>query len=159
MAKDETRIDDLSAARDEGNKIIKNHALVSLGVGLIPVPMLDLVGITGVQLNMLRRLAKVYKVPFSENKVKNVLTALIGGGGSMPVASVFASLAKSIPVVGQAIGGVSMSISAGTVTYAVGKVFAMHFASGGTFLSFDPEKVRDYYGEMLKEGKAVMAEA
>jgi len=50
-----------------------------------------------------------------------------------------------------------MPITAGAVTYAVGKVFHQHFASGGTFLSFDPDKVRDYYAEMLREGKTVAA--
>ncbi len=143
--------------KDEGRKIIRNHVLVSLGVGLIPLPVVDLVGITGVQLNMLRRLSKTYEVPFSEHKVKNILSSLIGGGVSLPISSALFSLVKFVPVVGSTVGAVSMPISAGAVTYAVGKVFHQHFASGGTFLSFDPDKVRDYYAEMLREGKTVAA--
>ncbi len=119
--------------------------------------MLDLVGITGVQLNMLRKLSKIYEVPFSEHKVKNILTSLVGGGGSIPVAGALASLVKLVPIVGHTIGAVSLPISAGAITYAVGKVFQQHFASGGTFLTFDPDKVRDYYAEMLKKGKTVAA--
>jgi len=138
-----------------GNKSVKNHTLAAVGVGLIPVPMLDLVGITGVQLDMLRKLAKIYDVPFTEHKAKTILTALIGGGGALPVAGVFSSLIKAVPVIGQTVGAVSMSVSAGAITYAVGKVFLMHFASGGTFLSFDPESVKEYYAEMFKEGKMV----
>jgi len=38
-----------------------------------------------------------------------------------------------------------MPIVAGAATYAIGKVFVRHFASGGTFLTFNPEKVKDYY--------------
>jgi len=41
----------------------------------------------------------------------------------------------------------------------VGKVFVQHFESGGTFLSFDPEKVRSHFEEELKMGKAVAAVA
>jgi uncharacterized protein (DUF697 family) len=141
--------------QDLGNSSIRNHALAAMGFGLIPVPMLDIVAITGVQLNMLRKLAKTYEVPFTEHKVKSILTSLVGAGGSIPISSVFSSLVKTIPVIGQTVGGVSMSITAGAITYAVGKVFNMHFASGGTFLSFDPEEVREYYSEMLKEGKAM----
>lgn len=150
---------DVPDMKDMGNQIIRNHMFVSMGVGLVPVPVLDMVGITGVQLNMLRRLAKLYEVPFSEHKTKNIVTSLIGGGGSLPVAGMFASLVKMIPVVGQAVGLVSMPISAGAITYAVGKVFHMHFASGGTVLTFDPEKVRGYYVEMLEEGKALASGA
>ena len=148
---------DTVVKRDDGNRIIKNHVLVSMGVGLIAVPLLDFVGITGAQLNMLRRLAKIYEIPFSKNKVKSILASLIGGGGSLPVAMIFGSLVKSVPVLGQTLGAVSMPISAGAMTYAVGKVFLQHFASGGTFLTFDPEAVRNYYAEMLKEGKTAAA--
>ncbi|MCI5165392.1 MAG: GTPase, partial [Candidatus Electrothrix sp. GM3_4] len=49
--------------------------------------------------------------------------------------------------------------TAEAVTYAVGKVFHQHFASGGTFLTFDPDKVREYYAQMLKEGKAMASKA
>jgi uncharacterized protein (DUF697 family) len=146
-----------AALAKDGNKVIRNHMLVSMGVGLIPIPMADLVGITAVQLNMLRKLAKLHEVPFTQHKVKSILTALVGGGGSVPVAEGFASLVKFIPVVGTTVGAVSMPITAGAVTYAVGKVFLQHFASGGTFLTFDPEKVRDYYAEMFKEGKTAAA--
>ena len=153
----EVEVEEVKDPKDEGGKIIRNHVLVSLGVGLIPLPVVDLVGITGVQLNMLRRLSKTYEVPFSEHKVKNILTSLIGGGVSLPISGAFFSLVKFVPILGSTIGAVSLPITAGAVTYAVGKVFHQHFASGGTFLSFDPDKVRDYYAEMLREGKTVAA--
>ena len=63
------------------DSIIKKHIFFSMGVGLIPVPMLDMVAITGVQLNMLRKLAEMYEVPFNEHKVKSTLSSLVGGGG------------------------------------------------------------------------------
>ena len=49
-----------------------------------------------------------------------------------------------------------MPLIAGASTYAVGKVFYRHFASGGTFLTFDPEKARAYYEEMFQKGKDVV---
>jgi uncharacterized protein (DUF697 family) len=63
-----------------------------------------------------------------------------------------------IPVAGQVIGFVTMPITAGATTFAVGKVFNQHFASGGTFLTFDSEKVRGYYNSMFEKGKNVAAE-
>ena len=37
--------------------------------------------------------------------------------------------------------------------YAMGQLFVQHFESGGTFLTFDPEKVRGHYAELFEEGK------
>ncbi|MCP4346392.1 MAG: DUF697 domain-containing protein [Desulfobacterales bacterium] len=143
---------------DQGNKSVRNHMLVAMGVGVVPIPMVDVVGITGVQINMLRKLSKIYEIPFSEHKVKNIITPLIvGGGGATPIAWTLASLVKAVPVIGSTIGAISMPVTAGAITYAMGKVFLQHFASGGTFLTFDPEKVKAYYAEMLKEGKTVAA--
>ncbi len=140
------------------DSIIKKHIFFSMGVGLIPVPMLDMVAITGVQLNMLRKLAEMYEVPFNEHKVKSTLSSLVGGGVTVPVARTLLSFTKMIPVAGQAIGFVTMPITAGATTFAVGKVFNQHFASGGTFLTFDSEKVRGYYNSMFEKGKNVAAE-
>jgi hypothetical protein len=50
-----------------------------------------------------------------------------------------------------------MPSSSAAFTYAVGKVFLQHFASGGTFLDFDPKTVREYFAKMFDEGKLVVA--
>jgi uncharacterized protein (DUF697 family) len=68
------------------------------------------------------------------------------------------SLIKAIPVIGQIAGLFSAPILYGASTYATGKVYNQHFASGGTFLTFDPEKVKDYYTKMFEEGKKVAAD-
>jgi uncharacterized protein (DUF697 family) len=148
-----------SDSKEKGERIIRNHLLTAMGVGLIPFPVVDMVGITGVQLNMLRRLSNTYEVPFTEHKVKNILASLLGGSSVLPIGRTLMSLVKAVPLAGQAIGAVTMPITAGAVTYAVGKVFHQHFASGGTFLTFDPDKVREYYKQMLEEGKVIASKA
>ncbi len=143
-------------SKESVNRVLRYHVWTSMGVGLIPVPIADLVALTGVQANLLRVLAKIYHVPFSKGIVRNLISALVGG--VIPVITapaVAASVTKAIPAVGQTAGVVTMPIIAGATTYAIGKVFIQHFASGGTFLTFDPEKVKDYYAEMLKEGQDV----
>jgi uncharacterized protein (DUF697 family) len=147
-----------TGAKADADKVLRNHIIGSMGVGLIPVPLVDFVALTGIQLNMLRRLAKEYGVPFSKDKVKNTLASLLGSGLSISVSGGMTSLVKSIPVIGQTAGALAMPVLAGATTYAVGKVFIQHFASGGTFLDFDPEKVKDYYAEMFKEGEKVASE-
>ena len=149
--------DERTAARpskDDTDRIIRHHVWASMGLGLIPLPLIDFIALTGLQLLMLRKLARLYNVPFRKDKVKNILSALIGGAFPPAVSGpLAASIAKGVPLIGQTAGAVTMPVIAGAATYSVGKVFVQHFASGGTFLTFDPEEVRAYYADMLKEGK------
>ena len=145
-----------SAAHDV-DKILRHHVWTAMGVGLVPVPLLDIPALIGVQLNLLRRLSNVYGIPFSRDAVKTLLTSLVGG--AFPVMAtpvVVTSIAKIVPGFGQTAGIFTMSAIAGASTYAIGKVFIQHFASGGTFLTFDPDKVREHYAAMLKEGQQVV---
>ena len=93
-------------------------------------------------------------MPFSEHRVKSILTSLVGGLGSLAVAPVFFSLIKIIPIVGQTAGLVSLPLSAGAFTYAVGRIFIQHFASGGTFLDFEPAEVREHFRQRVRVRQA-----
>jgi hypothetical protein len=67
------------------------------------------------------------------------------------------SFMKAIPVVGTAIALVAMPGFASASTYAVGKVFAQHFAGGGSLLDFDTEakkeEIAKEFAEARSEGK------
>jgi uncharacterized protein (DUF697 family) len=149
MEKKETEVSEA-----ETDRILRHHVWASMGLGLIPIPIADFAGISIVQINLLRKLAKAYHVPFFRGAAKNILSALVGAMVPASVSgTVAASITKFIPALGQTAGVVTMPALAGASTYAVGKVFIQHFASGGTFLTFDPEKVKGYYSEMFQEGK------
>ena len=45
---------------------------------LVPIPLVDVAAVGGVQLQMLRRLSEIYGVPFSENMGKSVIASLAG---------------------------------------------------------------------------------
>jgi len=147
-----------STTFESAEDLVKKSMYVSMAAGLVPVPIFDFLAISGIQLEMIRRLSHLYGVTFMEGKVKNLLGALIGGSFPSSVAPLFAGLSKLIPIVGSTIGAVTLPLAAGASTYAVGKVFIQHFESGGTFLTFDPKTVRAYYEEQFKEGKIVASE-
>jgi uncharacterized protein (DUF697 family) len=138
--------------------IVKKYMLGALGVGLVPFPLVDIAALTGIQLKMLHSLAKLYEVEFSRQLGKSLIASLLGGG--FPVALSF-NVARlvviSVPFYGWAAYLISTSISTslfgGASTYAIGKVFIQHFESGGTFLTFDPQQVRDYYAQQYEQGK------
>lgn len=136
-------------------KIVNKYVLWSMGAGLIPVPMLDVTLLAGIQLKMLHQLSENYRIKFSENIGKSVIAILTGTITADALRkSALTSLIKSIPIIGF-IGSISMPIYSGAITYAIGKVFIQHFESGGTFLDFDPQKVKDYFTRFYKEGQKV----
>ena len=156
--KKEASCDSKEITKEETDKIIRNHMYSAFGLGLIPLPLIDFAAVTGVQLNLIRKLAKIYDIPFSKDKVKNILTSLIGGAVPAATGMPLASLAKGVPIVGYSLGAIAMPVVASASTYALGHVFNRHFASGGTFLTFDTEKVKDYYAQMFKKGKEVSSD-
>jgi uncharacterized protein (DUF697 family) len=138
------------------HRITKNYMWWSMGAGLIPIPFVDLAAVSGVQIKMISEISKVYGMEFHESRGKAVIASLIGY--VVPNALTFGamgSLLKAVPVVGQLVGGVSMAVFCGASTYAVGKVFVQHFESGGTFLTFDPAKVKEYFMREFEEGRKV----
>ena len=138
-------------------RAIRYHVYMSLGIGLVPIPFIDFVGVAGIQLTLLKKLAKIYDTSFSKDMVKNIIGVLVGGAFPASLSPlVAASFAKTIPGIGQSLGAVGGASVSGASTYAVGKVFSRHFAEGGTFLSFDPDEARDFYEEMFREGRKVV---
>jgi uncharacterized protein (DUF697 family) len=136
------------------NKIVKRYTWWSVGAGVIPIPFLNLGALAGVHLKMLHRLAQHYDVPFSDNRGKSILAALIGTITADSLSwGGFSGFVRSIPVIG-VMGAATLPIYAGAITYAIGKLFIQHFESGGTFLDFEPQKVKDYFKELYEEGKA-----
>ena len=157
----ETVTESLSAikGREERlEKLAKHHILASMGVGLIPVPLVDVVALMGVQLNMIRKLAAEYGIPFKQDSGKSIVTSLVGGLLSTELGITFCSLIKCIPVIGQTTGAVTMPVISGAITYAIYKVFVQHFESGGTFLDLDPSKVKSYFTEQFIKGKKIVTD-
>jgi uncharacterized protein (DUF697 family) len=127
-------------------QIVNRHSLYAGGLGLVPIPFVDVAGTMAVQLHMLSDLSKHYTIDFADNRGKSLITALVGGIAPMSIAGgIVAPVVRAIPVIGGLLGAFALPAAQSAVTYAVGKVFIQHFESGGTFLDFDPEKVRAYF--------------
>jgi hypothetical protein len=51
---------------------------------------------------------------------------------------------KAIPFVGTVVSALALPALSSGATYAIGKAFMQHFASGGTFLDFNPPDYREF---------------
>ncbi|MCB2198619.1 DUF697 domain-containing protein [bacterium] len=138
---------------DASKKIVKNYMWWSMGAGLIPVPLVDMAAVTGVQMKMVADISKEYDVKFSENRSRSIIISLLGSLVPNAFARGFVgSLLKALPLVGTIAGTLSMSLFSGAATYAIGQVFVQHFELGGTLLDFDADKMKAYFEEQFKEG-------
>lgn len=139
----------------QSNNIVKNYVIISMGLGMVPVPLFDIVALIGTQIKLVHRLAKHYEVPFKRDLVKSLLISLTSGVLGVSGVIGMASLAKVFPIFGSLVGSATASSLSGSLTYAVGQVFIWHFEQGGTLLNFDPKKMRKLFKRELEEGKAI----
>jgi len=135
--------------RGQADEIVKERVLWSMGAGLIPIPIADIVAVTAIQVDMIRYISQIYKVDFADSRTKSLITALSGS----TLSKLAANAIKLIPGVGSILGGISMAALSGASTYAVGQVFIEHFEKGGNFFDFDSDKFKDFYEGQFEKGK------
>ena len=141
----------------EVDKIILKYVALSVGAGTIPVPIVDAILITGLQVKMVSELSEVYGVTFSENVVKSIIASLMGSLAPLEIArGVLGTAAKHFPGAGSLIAAALVPTLAGASTYAVGRVFVKHFDSNGELLNFNLEKLKGFYNEQYAKGKSTV---
>lgn len=138
--------------KDTANHLIKKHVLFAMGSSLIPVPVVDIVAVTSIQMDMIKQLAVLYDLDYKGSIGKSTLLALAGNS----LSRIGASALKGIPLVGTLIGGITMSVLAGSSTLAVGEVMTKHFEEGGDFSNFKSSDWKDYYEERYEQAKKVV---
>ncbi len=135
---------DAAATKSRARKLVERFSLYSGVAGLLPVPVVDVAAVGGVQLQMLRRISQLYDVPFSKNRGKAIVASLAGTMIPASTGLGVASMAKSVPVAGTAIGAMTAPALSVGATYVIGMAFVEHFARGGTLLDFDPPDHREF---------------
>jgi len=125
--------------------LVKSFLPWAAGAGILPLPGIDMALIMGVQLRMLAELAEVYGVPFKEQAAKSMVATLMATLVQNTLMGSLAFAFKFTPVLGSLLGIAVLPAVAAAGTFALGKVFITHFEAGGTFLEFDPKKVRNHF--------------
>lgn len=147
----ETQPGDKSA---EAAKIVRKYMFGSVATAVLPLPLLDIAILGGIQLHMVRKLAAHYDVEFSEQRANAIIGSLAGVSFAMAAGSLLGGVFK----IGRALLGFSALTLPAASTYAIGQVFIKHFESGGTFLNFDTSRAKEEYDEELESGKRIAAQ-
>jgi uncharacterized protein (DUF697 family) len=139
-------VTDIAAAERKGRarKLVERFSLWSGVAGLLPVPLVDLAAVGGVQLQMLRRLSQIYDIPFSKNRGKAIVASFAGTMIPASTGLGMVSVLKAVPVAGTAIGALTAPALSVGATYVIGMAFIEHFASGGTLLDFEPPDYHEF---------------
>ena len=145
-------MENLTVNKELIDSIIREKVFISLGAGIIPIPMVDILAVSAIQVAMVRQISRAFDIDYRESDGKALITALTGAS----MARLGGSLVKAIPGVGTFIGGATSAVLSAASTYALGEVFKKHFETGGTFLDFDLASLKKYYDDMFEKGKDVV---
>jgi len=139
-------------------EVVSRYWKWSAAAGLIPVPLVDVAAVTGVQLKMISDLAKLYDVPFRRERAKSVVGALVGAVTppllTSTVLHLFSPMFSVLPGVGTVVAVLATPAFNAASTYALGRVFVQHFESGGTFLDMNPDDVREHYRKEFEAARS-----
>ncbi len=112
-------------------KTIKKYARYAAMIGFIPVPLVDIAGISTIQYKMIKELSEQFPQIDKTDKGDHVIASLIGGLVSFELGLITRTLFKSIPLIGSVLSGTAVSIYAYFSTKIIGEIFEEHFQSGG----------------------------
>src|SRR5690606_10571569 len=105
-------------------------------------------GSAAVEIKMVRELAKLYDVPYEEERAKTIVLSLLGSYAATKGGyAVGGSLMKTLPVIGTTLALAAMTAYDAGVTEDIGGLFIQHFVAGGTLLDFKVEKLRTKFSK------------
>ncbi len=142
----------------EADRVIRSHVGLSVGTGLIPIPLADLASVAALQLAMLKQLARIYDQDFNSDSLRSfiatVSTAMIGS----LVVRVGSSVAKAVPAFGQVLGATAQATLSGASTYALGRIFKRYLKQGLSLEEIDVRTIRVEVRREYEQGKLLSHE-
>lgn len=157
-AQDQATVPTCLSHDEQLENLRRNHVWTAAALGLVPVPIVDVVGLIAVHLTLIKKLSNHYNVNFSENSGKSVVAALLGSVLPAALGGVAMSLFKALPIVGSSVSAVTLPAFFGATTHAMFKVFVKHFETGGTFLNLDVQKMKAHFKDQFKRAGSVVAD-
>lgn len=124
-------LDRLRLRRAQAEAILKEEAYWAGGIGLVPIPLADVVGITAVEMRTIRRIADVYDAKYDNEMLQNVVLSLATGMGATWLGrSVVNTVLRSIPGLNVIAGVVSVPLTVLPLHYGIGRYVINHLEAG-----------------------------
>jgi uncharacterized protein (DUF697 family) len=122
--------------RSQANAIVERYANFSALGGVIPVPLLNVAGVTVIILRMVKKLCQLYGVPYEQGRARALIVGLAGGAVPTTASAVTTStLVYFIPGV-NLLGLAVSSVTASLCARGIGRRFVEHFDTGASLMDF-----------------------
>jgi len=117
--------------KKEALRIVRRYMFLSGGIGLIPLPLVDQIMLSGLLAKMLHELFRLYGTKLSEHKAKAIIAAVLGGAHSDWIPRYLLTYVdKLMPKATGVAQIVIRPAIAVAITYSVGLLFVHHFDKG-----------------------------
>jgi uncharacterized protein (DUF697 family) len=122
------------------------YSTMAATAGAVPIPIVDVLLLSGIQSRMVYHLAQLYGQPMSGKRFMEIAGSL---GMGILVRQAGRGLIKLIPGLGTVLGSVAAGAMAGASTYALGRAFCHYYQSVHKGHVPKPEDLKRYYKEQL----------
>jgi uncharacterized protein (DUF697 family)/predicted GTPase len=144
----------LDEARHELGDLYARHVLphivayssLAATAGALPVPLVDMLLLSGIQTRMIYHLAKLHGQPLTGQRFAEVASTL---GLGLLMRQAAREMIKLIPVIGPVVGSVTAGALAGASTFALGKAFCFYYRKVHQGHVPSAVELRRYYREQL----------
>jgi len=125
---------------------ILSYSTMAATAGAVPIPLIDVLLISGIQTRMIYHLAELYGQPMTGRRFAELASSM-GLGILMRQAG--RGLIKILPFLGPVMGSVASGALAGASTYALGKAFCYYYQAVHEGHVPSADDLRRYYREEL----------
>jgi uncharacterized protein (DUF697 family) len=139
----------------KAKQIVRQYTVWAAGGGLLPVPLVNIATVTGLQVSMLERLSKLYDADYSRSTAQMFLSA-VTGTTVLSVGYRASAALRFVPGIGTVVGGAAMGTLAGASTYAIGQATIKSLETSGDLLHVDIEQAKDTFDEAFKRGRVLL---
>ena len=115
--------------RSAAQKIVERHRTYAAVGGLFPMPIVNIAGVTAINLRMVKQLSNLYGVPFERDRTRSMIVGLIGGAAPTGLGAATSSTLVFVLPASGLLGLAVSSVTAGALTRGIGLVFLEHFES------------------------------
>jgi uncharacterized protein (DUF697 family) len=139
--------------RSRVEAIIKNRALLAAGIGLVPVPVFNLVSVAAIQISMVQSITRLYDIEAKKSWIKNMIASVLGGFGATALSGAALKNLGGTPLVGTSLAVLSAPAVNGLTTYAIGYMFVRYFESPKGLLKANAGALKEWFKEGFKDGR------
>ena len=122
--------------QSRANAIVERYANLSVLGGAIPLPLVNVAGVTVIILRMVKLLCDLYGVPYQRGRARALIVGLAGGAVPTTASTVTTSTLVYFVPGANLVGLAVSSVTASVCTRAIGRRFVEHFETGATLLDF-----------------------